>query len=189
MSGISFRFSVEIKILSPLYWMPSTVLMLSPTVLKLSATVLNSLHSAEGIPDNTEAIPHIYCSYPPTVLKVSLQSVDVISPQYWYYHPHVLMLFQLHWTTSTVLKLFPTVLKLSPTALMLPQCTEQPPPEHWIKCYMGWVSLNSPLAFSQLPSISLFAQLNAHSTWSHLQLCKLIPWQTLISESNMHFRC
>ena len=153
MSGITFRFSAEIKIFSPLYWMPSTVLMLSPTVLKLSATVLNSLHSAEGIPDSTEAIPHMYCSYPPTVLKVSLHSVDVISPQYWYYHPHVLMLFPLHWTTSTVLKLFPTVLKLSPTALMLPQCTERPLPEHWINVIWGeflwtrhWLSVNSPVS-------------------------------------------
>ena len=160
MSCISFRFSAEIKILFPLYWMPSTVLMLSPSVLKLSATVLNSLHSAEGIPDSTEAISHMYCSYSPTVLKVSLHSVDVISPQYWYFHPHVLMLFPLHWTTSTVLKLFPTVLKLfptvlklSPTALMLPQCTEQPPPEHWINVIWGeflwtrhWLSVNSPVS-------------------------------------------
>ena len=59
--------------------MPSTVLMLSPTVLKLSDTVLNSLHSAEGIPDSTEAISHMYCSYPPpTVLMLSPTCTDVI---------------------------------------------------------------------------------------------------------------
>ena len=153
MSGISFRFSAEIKILSPLYWMPSTVLMLSPTVLKLSATVLNSLHSAEGIPVSTEAIPHMYCSYPPqhwrypsTVLMISTHSTDVIPHMYWCYSP-------LHWTTSTILKLFPTVLKLSPTALMFPQCTEQPPPEHWIDVIWGeflwtrhWLSVNSPVS-------------------------------------------
>ena len=60
----------------PQYWIPSTVLMLSPTVLMLSSlmywcyppTVLNNLHSTEVIPHSAEAIPH---------------STDVIPPMYW----------------------------------------------------------------------------------------------------------
>ena len=168
MSGISFRFSAEIKILSPLYWMPSTVLMLSPTILKLSVTVLNSLHSAEGIPDSTEAIPHMYCSYPP-------HSTEGIPPQCWCYLPTVLIL------SPTCTNVIPTALNNLHSTEAIPHSTEaithstDVTPMYWTTStwalnqrYMGWVSLNSPLAFSQLASISLLAQLNAHSPWSHL---------------------
>ena len=111
----------EIKILPLLYWIPSTVLMLSPNV-------LNTLHSTEAIPlywcyphtvlnnlHSTEATPHMYCCYPPTVLKVSLHSTEYppqywcYPPQYWCYPPHVLILS--------------------------PRCTEQPP--------MYWTNLHS----------------------------------------------
>ena len=40
----------------------------------------------------------------------------------------------------------------------------------WVlnQCYMGWASFISPLVCNPLASISLSAQLDAHSTWSHL---------------------
>ena len=94
--------------------MPCTGLMLSPTVLKLSAIVLNSLHGAEGIPESTEAIPHMYCSYPPTVLKVSFHSADVISP-------HVLMLF------PTALNNLPSAEAISHSTEAIPHSTYVPP--------------------------------------------------------------
>ena len=80
-------------------------------------TVLNNLHSTEGIPHSTEAIP-------PHVLLLSPHSTEGIPPQYW--------------IPSTVLMLSPTVLMLSPHVLMLsPHCTEPPlqywsyPPQYW----------------------------------------------------------
>ena len=112
----------EIKILPPLYWIPSTALMLSPTVLMLSPTVLmlspnvlNTLHS-------TEAIPVLMLS--PTVLK-NLQSTEGKPP-------HVLLL------SPIVLKVWrypSTVLMLSPTASTVlkpaPHSTEAISPLYW----------------------------------------------------------
>ena len=72
-------------VISPVYWVPSTVLKLSPTVLILSLIVLNNLRSTEGIPTCTAVTP--------TVLKVSIHSTHVIPhcteqpPQYWSYPP------------------------------------------------------------------------------------------------------
>ena len=59
----------------PQYWIPSTVLMLSPTVLMLSS--------------------RMYWCHPPTVLN-NLHSTEAILPQYWCYPP-------MYWTTSNVL--------------------------------------------------------------------------------------
>ena len=90
-------------ILPPLYWIPSTVLMLSPTC--------------------TDVIPHMYWCYPPmywipsTVLK--------LSPLYWCYPP-------LYWTTSTVLKVSTQYWSYRPHVLLLsPHSTEGIPPQYW----------------------------------------------------------
>ena len=149
----------EIKILTPLYWIPSTVLKLSPhctdvipplywttsTVLKVSPhsteaipphVLLLSPHSTEGIPPQywiastvLMLSPRMYWCYPPTVLN-HLHSTEAI--------PHSTEAIPpLYWTTSTVLKLSPTVLMLSP------RCTEQPP-MYWTtstvlnRRYVGW---------------------------------------------------
>ena len=138
-SSLLMTKHAEIKILPPLYWIPSTVLMLSPHstdvipphVLMLSPqcteyppqdwsypplywcyppTVLNNLHS-------TEAIPHMYCCYPPTVLKISLHSTEY-PPQYWCYPPHVLMLS-------------PTVLNNLHSTEATLHSTEAIPPLYW----------------------------------------------------------
>ena len=65
-------------VISPMYWMPSIVLKLSPTVQVLSPIVMNNLYNAEGIPTCTAVTP--------TVLKVSIHSIEY-PPQYWCY-PH-----------------------------------------------------------------------------------------------------
>ena len=75
-------------VIPPMYWIPSTLLKLSPNLLMLSPTVLNNLH-------NTEASPHMYCCYPPQYWRYP-STVLVLSPT-------VLMLSPLYWTTSTVL--------------------------------------------------------------------------------------
>ena len=77
---------VEIKNLPPLYWIASTLLMLSPPYWCYPPACIESILPLFWIPS--------------TVLKLSLT---------------VLMLSPLFWTTSTVLKVSPTVLMLSPT--------------------------------------------------------------------------
>ena len=130
-------------VIPPMYWIPSTVLTLSPTVLMLSPTVLNNLHSTEGIPHSTEAIAQ-------HVLPLSPHSTEGIPPQYWCYPqhywcypPHVLMLSP-HCTEQPpqYWSYPPTVLKLSP------HCTEQPP-QYW--SYPPTVLMLSPRCTEQPP--------------------------------------
>ena len=89
-------------VIPSMYWIPSTVLKLSPTVLMLSPIVLNNLHSTEGIPHSTEAIPHMYCCYPPPHMYCCYppHSTEGIPPQYWCYPPDVLN--NLHSTEPTL---------------------------------------------------------------------------------------
>ena len=116
----------EIKNLPPLYWIPSTVLILShhhTDVIPPACT--------EGIPQCTEYPPQ-YWSYPPL---------------YWCYPPLYWCYPRLYWTASIVLKVSPIVLKVSlhstecpaqywwylPDVLNNFQCTEQ-----LNRRYMGW---------------------------------------------------
>ena len=144
-SSLLMTKHAEIKILRPLYWIPSTVLMLSPQCTEYPPqywsypplywcyppTVLNNLHSTEGIPPQYWSYPPQYWRYPstvlklsPTVLKVSLHSTEY-PPQYWCYPPACTdVIPPLYWTTSTVLKLSPHSTKA------IPHCTEQPP-QYW----------------------------------------------------------
>ena len=191
-SSLLMTKHAEIKILPLLYWIPSTVLMLSPHVLMLSPNVLKTLHS-------TEAIPPLYWCYPPTVLN-NLHSTEGIPPQYWSYPPHVLLLSPnstegippQYWIPSTVLMLSPTVLMLSPcmywcipllywttsTVLKLsphsteaiPHCTEQSPqywsypPQYW--SYPPTVLMLSPQCTEQPPMYWTTSNVlnNLHST-------------------------
>ena len=129
----------------PMYWIPSTVLKLSPTVLMWSP------HCTEQ-PPQYWSYPHMYCCYRPTVLKVPLHSTeyppqycviphstDVIPRMYWCYPPTVLN--NLHSTEAIP----PQYWSYPPTILMLsPWCTEQPP-MYWTtstvlnRRYMGWL--------------------------------------------------
>ena len=194
-SSLLMTKHTEIKILPSLYWIPSTVLMLSPHctdviplhVLMLSPqcteyppqywsypplswcyppTVLNNLHSTEGIPHSTEAIPHMYCCYPPTVLKVSLHSTEY-PPQHWCY-------------SSSVLMLSPHVLMLSP------YCTEQPPqywsypPQYW--CYPPTVLMLPTHSTVVTPPPPQYCCYAPHSTvvipplyWATSTVLKLSP--------------
>ena len=136
---------VEIKILPPLYWIPSTVLMLSPHC--------------------TDVIPRMYWCYPPNVLN-TLHSTEAIPPLYWCYPP-------LYWTTSTVLKVSPTVLKLSPTCTaVIPHSTEGNPPQYWIPSTVLMLSptvlMLSPACTDVIPPMywttSTVLKLSPHST-------------------------
>ena len=179
----------KIKILPPLYWIPSTVLMLSlactdviprmywcypPNVLKVLKL---SPHCTDVIPHCTEQPPQYwsyppqYWRYPPHVLLLSPNSTEGIPPQYWI-PSTVLMLSTwrdwcyppLYWTTSTVLKLSPTVLKLSPTVLNNLHSTEVVPPQYW--SYPQTVLKLSPQCTEQPPMYWTTSNVlnNLHST-------------------------
>ena len=143
-----------------MYWIPSTVLKVSPIVLKLfphmyccyPPTLLKlSLHSTEGIPTVLKLFPHMYCCYPPhywnypsTVLNTA--AVLMLSPT-------VLML------SSHVLMLFPTVLNNFHSTEAIPHCNEScppivmraVPPQYW--CYPSDV-LNNLQCTEQPPLYS-----------------------------------
>ena len=121
----------HVLMLSPMYWIPSTILKLSPIVLMLPPFVLNNLHSTEGI-------PHMYCCYP-TVLKASLHSTEY-PPQYWCYPPqcwcyplHVLMLSP-HCTSQP-----PQYWRYPHSTEAIPHCTERPP-QYWSYPPMYWTT-------------------------------------------------
>ena len=150
----SWSEHAEIKILTPLYWIPSTVLMLSPhctdvilphvlmlspqcteyppqywsyppTVLMLSPTVLNNLRDTEGIPHSTEGIHPQYWSYPPHVLLLS-PIVLKVSLHSTDVSPTVLMLSpRMYWCYPPLYWTTSTILKLSPHS------TEAIPPLYW----------------------------------------------------------
>ena len=98
-SSLLMTKHAEIKILPPLYWIPSTVLMLSPTVLMLSPACTDvippiywisstvqklSPHCTDVIPHCTEQPPQ-YLRYPPQYWSYPSTCTDVIHPQYWCY--------------------------------------------------------------------------------------------------------
>ena len=153
-SSLLMTKHAKIKILPALYWIPFTVLMLSPTVLMLSPTCTDviplmywiTLHSTEAIPHCTDVIPPLYWTtstvvkVSPTVLKLSPHMYSsypptctaVIPPQYWCY-PHSTDGIPLH-----VLMLSPTVLNnlhstegIPPQVLKLPPLYWSYPPQYW----------------------------------------------------------
>ena len=109
-----------------MYWIPSTVLKLSPHCTDVIPPLYWTTSTALKVsPHSTEAIPHMYCCYPPTVLKLSPTCTAVIPPQYWRYPSTVLN--TLHSTDVIP----PHVLMLSPTVLNHLHSTEANPPQYW----------------------------------------------------------
>ena len=104
---------------SPLYWIPSTVLMLSPTVLMLSPACTG------GIPQCTEYPPQYWTTS--TILKVS-PTVLMLSPHVPLLSPIVLNNFH---NTEGI-----------PTGLMLPHLYCCYPPQYW--SYPSTVLMLSP---------------------------------------------
>ena len=147
----------EIKILTPLYWIPSTVLMLSP-------------HCTDVIPPHVLMLsPH--CTEPP--------------PQYWSYPPHSTEAIPpLYWTTSTVLKLCPHSTEAippqywcyPPDVLNNLQCTEQPP-QYWTDVMWGvYNNTQDPNTKSTINKLQkeIMTKMNQESTISWEKFCNSI---------------
>ena len=88
----------EIKILPPLFLIPSTVLVLTPTVLMLSPCMYWCYP-----PACTDIIPpRMYWYYPLTVLN-NLHSYEAIPPQKWSYPHGTDVIPPMYWATSNIL--------------------------------------------------------------------------------------
>ena len=122
-------------VIPPMYWIPSTVLKLSPTLLMLFHHCTEQPPQYWGIPHSTEAIPHMYCCYPPQYWRYPSTVLMLFPHMYWCYPP-------LYWTISTVLKLSPTVLNNLHSTEAIPHSTEAIPHSTDVIPPMYWTTSN-----------------------------------------------